>query len=367
MPQAQQVETEAPAQLDRGPAEGTEVQDLFTRLSAACDTSTFSFADKSSRDLVQSTASSIINGNCSWDRVSANLSNLQAQGKLSDIADYFSNHFSQDVRTLLVGSFPEHTSTIDKFFGKTTDQANTTGKPDDPMLGGLSREQLQTVHSKFPALKGVIKPEVLGAIIQNETDNTYNWKDTLSELPLKTLAVFDRNFGKGDGTAWISSWNMEELRNKVKNSDGTPWYQRWANNIELKVKEAVLAMSVGDAQIQVRNILSLQEQERAAGREVPKVSTSFTPEGSANLVAAYFTKSIELLSNNQATDPKKNPFLDSTRPSVVRGFKEAQDLWNSGDPVLRERAVMMTYNAGISNSDPEAWNPERILKHYLGR
>lgn len=166
----------------------------------------------------------------------------------------------------------------------------------------------------------------------------------------------------------MSKWNPAEIRAKAEKSGGIKgFFERLSAGIEASLKGRILRMSIGDGQMQVKNIIALQDQERQAGRDVPTVTSSLTPEGSAELIGAYFTKSIELFNNNQATDPEKNPFLDTSRPSVVRGFAEAQRLWNTGDPVLRERAVMMTYNAGISNKDPEAWNPEHILKHYLNR
>lgn len=305
-------------------------------------------------DTVANAASLVVNGKAPFETVSGQLTDLSKQGKLNDLSTYFDAHYSVGLRDQLVQNYPGREAAIDQLLGtKTT-------SPDEPKLGGLTIEQLQAIHNDFPALKGVIDdPRVLGAIVQNEKDHTYHNSDSIIDGAFRG---FHRTFG--DSTEFMSNLKTDELREKAKENGGiVGYFQEVAANI----RDRILRVSMGDGQVQIRNILALQDQERQAGRDIPTISSSLTPEGAAKLVGAYFTKSIEVLSNNQASDPSKNPFLDTTRPSVVKGFAEAQRLWNTGDPVLRERAVMMTYNAGISNSNPEAWNPEHILKHYLKR
>ncbi|MCW5824337.1 MAG: hypothetical protein KIT34_16150 [Cyanobacteria bacterium TGS_CYA1] len=246
------------------------------------------------------------------------------------------------------------------------------------MLGGLSRDQLKTVLDKFPELKGVISnPDVLGAMVQNERDHTYDdmrvlkvpvFEDTIIDGALKTINWTRNFFGMKDTTELMSTWKPEELKAKAEKTGGISGF---VNGLSASLKDRVLHLSVGEGQVQIRNIIALQEQERAAGRDVPTVASALTAEGSAQLVGAYFAKSVQMLNDQTITDPELNPFMDRSRPSVVKGFAEAQEMWNEGKRTnnqdLMQRAVMMTYNPGISNSDPTKWNPERILKHYLGK
>jgi hypothetical protein len=363
-----QAEAAQPSELnpvtDTGPQPlVSEGHDVAERLRQAFNfvSSFVTDATGTKPDAAQTLTKDLVNGTGSFESVMQNIDDLKSQGKLDDFSNQFKSTYQTSLRDQLAQNYPGRDGEIDKLLG--TQSADSSK---DPMLGGLSREQLQAVFDKFPALKGVTNPEVLGAMIQNETDHTYDNKDRLSEAPWRFASFLHRNFGSSDGTNWISSWKVDELKAKVESSKDRPWYERVLPEAELWFKNKFLKMSVGDAQMQVRNIISLQDQERAAGREVPTIATSYTAEGSANLVGAYFTKSIQMLNDGTITDPTKNPFWKNS-PAVIKGFTEAQELWNKGDPVSRERAVMMTYNAGISNSDPEAWNPERILKHYLGR
>lgn len=359
--QAQQLELNPVTDTGHSPV--LETPDVSHLIADVYNSAKTSFLDLIGYkpDAVQTTASSIVNGNASWESVSKNLTDLKSQGKLSDLSNYFESNYSVSLRDQLIQNYPGRDGEIDKVLGASSD------KP-DPKLGGLSREQLQGVFDKFPALKGVISsPDVLGAMIQNEKDHTYDdfkgfklpfFDDSIID---NTLRGLNRVFG--DRTEWMSSLNPSELRAKAEKSGGIKGFFQ---DKAARLQERILSVSVGDGQVQIRNILALQDQERAAGREVPTITSSLTPEGSANLVGAYFTKSIQMLNDGTITDPSKNPFWKDS-PRVRAGFEEAQKLWNSGDPVLKERAVMMTYNAGISNSDPEAWNPQHILKHYLGR
>ncbi len=118
--------------------------------------------------------------------------------------------------------------------------------------------------------------------------------------------------------------------------------------------------------MQIRNILGLREQERLAGREVPSLTMSQTNLGATQLIAAYLARSVNDLNQNKYGELANNPNLPAGRR---RGFAMAQELWNSGDPVLRERALVMTYNAGASVGPQEGgnWGAERILRHYLRR
>ncbi len=317
-------------------------------------------------DSIQTTASAIVNGS-SWEKVSGQLNGLKEQGKLNDLSTYFDNHYSPGLRDQLAQNYPGREAEIDKILG-----AGTADKP-DPMLGGLSREQLKSVFDKFPELKGVISgPEVLGAMIQNEKDHTYNdgWipDDSIIDGVLRGATRI-----LGDGTDFVSKWNPAEIKAKAEKSGGVRgFFERIGASIEAGIKDRILRTSIGDGQVQIRNIVALQDQERAAGREVPTISSSLTKEGSAQLVAAYFAKSIQMLNDRTitSTEPGVNPFMRNSE-SVKAGFAKAQELWDEGKATgnleLMQRAVMMTYNPGINAQNPHSWTPERILKHYLGR
>lgn len=354
---------------DNGQAALVPESNDFAHIAADIYKSTTSFLEMiglKAPDASQSIASDIVNRKGSCDNVLQNLTDLKNQGKLQDFSTDFEKTYSVPLRDQLVSNYPGREADIDKALG-----TNAADKP-DPMLGGLRRDQLQEVFKNFPALEGVIiSPDVLGAIIQNEKDHTYNDglvpDDSIIDGTLKAINWVRGLRGQSEVTEWMSNLKPDELREQADKSGN--WFG-FVDRIKAKIQERILRTSIGDGQVQIKNILALQEQERAAGRDVPTIASSLTPEGSANLVGAYFTKSIQMLNDGTITDPSKNPFWKNS-PAVKKGFTEAQSMWNegkrTGNSALIERAVMMTYNAGISNSDPEAWNPEHILKHYLGR
>lgn len=318
-------------------------------------------------DTVVNAASLVVNGKAPFETVSGQLTDLSKQGKLSDLSTYFDAHYSTGLRDQLAQNYPGREAEIDKLLGN-----GPADKP-DPMLGGLSREQLKSVFDKFPELKGVISgPEVLGAMIQNEKDHTNNdgWipDDSIIDGVLRGATRF-----LGDGTEFVSKWNPAEIKAKAEKSGGVRgFFERIGASIEAGIKDRILRTSIGDGQVQIRNIVALQDQERVAGREVPTISSSLTKEGSAQLVAAYFAKSIQMLNDRTitSTEPGVNPFMRNSE-SVKAGFAKAQELWDegkaTGNQELMQRAVMMTYNPGINAQHPHSWTPERILKHYLGR
>jgi len=366
-----EVEAAQPTELRSGTDSGTS---LFPDVSDWNVCADFNQATKTSfldliglkPDAVQTTASAIVNGS-SWENVSGQLNGLKEQGKLNDLSTYFDNHYSPALRDQLVQNYPGREAEIDKILG--IGAAEKT----DLMLGGLSREQLKLVFDKFPELKGVISgPEVLGAMIQNEKDHGYNdgWipDDSIIDGVLRGATRF-----LGDHTDYVSKWNPAEIRAKAEKSGGIRgFFERLGASIEAGIKDRILRTSIGDGQVQIRNIVALQDQERAAGREVPTISSSLTKEGSAQLVAAYFAKSIQMLNERTitSTEPGVNPFMRNSE-SVKAGFAKAQELWDegkaTGNQELMQRAVMMTYNPGVNAQNPHSWTPERILQHYLGR
>ncbi|MBP7861102.1 hypothetical protein KA183_05425 [bacterium] len=338
--------------------DGNDLPNLFARMAESVKTGWDDLYKSQKPDAAQSLTKDLVNGTGSFESVVQNIDDLKSQGKLNDFSDQFKSIYQTSVRDQLIQNYPCREADIDKALG-----ADAADKP-DLKLAGLNREQLQEVFKKFPALEGVItSPDVLGAVIQNEKDHTYGLDDRIIDGTLRGFTGLTRFFGLGDGTDFVSKMNPKELREQADKSGGFfGLVNRWTAGLY----DRVLRTSIGDGQVQMRNIVALQNQERAAGRDVPTISSSLTPKGSAELVGAYFTKSIQMLNDGTIEDPSKNPFWKNS-PAVIEGFKEAQRLWNTGDPVLKERAVMMTYNPGISSSDPEAWNPEHILKHYLGR
>lgn len=308
---------------------------------------------------VQKATSTIVNGIWSTtdnsETIFNTLRDLKDKDKLNELIESFDNTYMVGLRTQLGLRFPNSGDRISEILDNKA-----------PVFNGLNQEQLQKVFNRFPELKGVTSPEVLGAMVENEVDHTVGMDDRLIDGALKAWIIDRVLSGKNDGTESFKTLDPKALKEKAEKSSGLMYY---FNKISERLHDRVLKISVGDGQVQIRNILALQDQERAAGRQqVPSLTMSLTKEGSAQLIAAYFTKSIELLNNRQITDPEKNPFMDATRPSVVRGFEEAQRLWDTKDPASMERAVMMTYNPGVKDSmTGEYWGPSRILKYYLGR
>ncbi|MDX2107899.1 MAG: hypothetical protein SFY67_15970 [Candidatus Melainabacteria bacterium] len=343
--------------------DASDISSLFVRMAESIKTDFGDFTGIRKTNDTQTLTRNLVNGTGSFESVMQNIDSLKAQGKLSEFSSEFTKTYGTDFREQLVQNYPGRDVEIDKVLG-----TSSTDKPADPMLGGLSRDQLKTILAKFPELEGVIKdPAVLGAMVQNEKDHTYDdfhghkllyYDDSLIDNTFRRL-----NRKYGDRTEWMSQLNPDQLRAKAEKSGGILGF---LYDKAAKLQDRVLSISIGDGQMQVRNIIALQQQERAAGRDVPTISSSLTPEGSAQLVGAYFAKSVQMLTDHTIEDPKQNPFMRNNK-AVRDGFKEAQRLWDTGDPELKLRAVMMTYNPGISNSDPTKWNPEHILKHYLGK
>lgn len=343
--------------------DASDISSLFVRMAESIKTGFGDLTGTTKANETQTLTSNLVNGTGSFESVMQNIDNLKGQGKLNEFSSDFKATYDTDLRDQLIRNYPGRDAEIDKALG-----TNSSDKP-DPMLGGLSRDQLTTILNKFPELKGVIKdPAVLGAMIQNEKDHTYDDFHGY-KLPFFDDSLIDNTFRRinrkyGDRTEWMSQLHPDELRAKAEKSGGIFGYLK--DMISAKLQDRVLSISIGDGQMQIRNIIALQQQERAAGRDVPTMSSSLTPEGSAQLVGAYFAKSVQMLTDHTIEDPKQNPFMRNSK-AVRDGFKEAQRLWDTGDPELRLRAVMMTYNPGISNTDPTKWNPEHILKHYLGK
>lgn len=289
------------------------------------------------------------------ERVFDTLYDIHAQGKMPELQRYLQDTFQFDLRDQLYGHYPLSHERIEA--------AIEHGRP---AFRGLNRGQLQTVLSKFPELQGVISdPMVLGAILQNEWDHTYGAKDVGPDIVARSFSFLNRMFGRGDGTEFLSRLNPQELRERARSS-GT--IMQWIRNKGADWEEALLRNSIGPGQMQIQNILSLREQERLAGRTIPSVSMSQTTEGAAQLVAAYLTRSITELDANKFGDAANDP-NSGLSPARRRGYLLAQQLWNSGDPASRERALVITYNAGASGMPQTGgnWGAERILRHYLRR
>ncbi len=308
---------------------------------------------------VQKATSTIVNGIWSTtdnsETIFNTLRDLKDKDKLNELIESFDSTYMVGLRTQLGLRFPNSGDRISEILDN---------KP--PVFNGLNQEQLKKVFDRFPELKGVItSPDVLGAMVENEVDHSVGLDDMLIDGALSIRSSIRRSLGYDDGTEYFSTLNPDAFKEKAEKSSGLSHY---FNKFSGMLQDRFLKVSIGEGQVQIRNILALQDQERAAGREIPSLTMSLTTEGSAQLIAAYFTKSIELLKNNQISDPSKNPFFDASRPSAVKGFEEAQRLWDTKDPASMERAVMMTYNPGVKDSmTGEHWGPSRILKYYLGK
>ena len=118
--------------------EGHEVAELF-RDTFNTVSSIWADITGNKPDTVANAASLVVNGKAPFETVSGQLTDLSKQGKLNDLSTYFDNHYSIGLRDQLAQNYPGREAEIDKILG-----AGTADKP-DPMLGGLSREQLKSV------------------------------------------------------------------------------------------------------------------------------------------------------------------------------------------------------------------------------
>lgn len=289
-------------------------------------------------------------------RILNTLYDVHDQGKMPELVQYFQTNYGIDLRQELKNQMPGQSEKID--------EAIDNGRP---RITAATSQQMQEVFARFPELQGVISsPEVLGAILQNEQDHGYELhKDLAPDLSIQFLSWFNRQFGRGDGTEFVSRMDPQELRRRAENANFVNWARL---SLSAWAQENVLRMSVGPAQVQIRNMLALREQERQAGRDVPSLSSTQTTEGSLQLIAAYLVRARNDLSCNR-TGEKASDMSNDLTPTQREGLQEAQRLWNTGDPVLRERALLMTYNPGLESPrlTHDRWNAQRILEHYVRR